>query len=95
VHVPDGVAPDEPVLAWHQIRVLILIYDFHVIEVEVETLVDGGEGAGDLDVVLEFEDHFGAARVLLGELFEEGPEELQGTVIKAGWGLTMFEYWIL
>jgi hypothetical protein len=40
-------------------RVLDLLDHLHILELDVEELVDGLEGAADGNVILEFDRHFG------------------------------------
>jgi len=73
MHVAHDTAADEDVLDAAQVRVLVFVEDLDVVELDVEVLVDGLEGAADGDVVLEFE-----GDGLVGERLEEGEEEHGG-----------------
>ena len=53
--VTDHGAADEHVLDGAQVRVLELLDDLDVVELDVEELVDALEHAPDLDVVLELD----------------------------------------
>lgn len=55
VDVADDAAADEDVLDGAEVRVLDLLLDRDVVELDVEVLVDRLEGARDLDVVLELD----------------------------------------
>lgn len=66
VDVSDDGAADEDVLDGAQVRVLQLVQNHHVVEFDVQILVDGLEGAADADVVFQLDGHG-----LLGQGFEE------------------------
>lgn len=65
-HIPHHTAPDEHVLDGRQVRVLVEVEDVDVVQLDVEVLVDGFEGAADADVVLELD-----GDDVVGEGFEE------------------------
>ena len=57
-------------------RPALLIHDAHIIELDIEKLVDAAQGAAQGDVVLQLD-----SDVVLHEGFEEGEEEhLDGVV---------------
>lgn len=70
MHIPHHAASDEDVLHAAEVRVLVFVQHLDVVELDVEVLVDGFEGATDGDVVFELEGYG-----LVGEGFEEGEEE--------------------
>ena len=55
MHVPHHAAADEDVADGAEVRVPDLVEDADIVELDVEVLVDGLEGAADGDVVLELD----------------------------------------
>lgn len=53
MHIPDHAAPDEYILDAAQMRVPELVQHGDVVELDVEVLVDGFQGAADGDVIFE------------------------------------------
>lgn len=60
----------------------LVAHDAEVLDAEVEELVDGLEGAGDGDVVLELD-----GDGLVGERLEEGEDELRVRGWEGGWSM--------
>jgi hypothetical protein len=65
VNVSDSVSPYEATFASHEVRVMLLIYHFHVGEEEVEGLIYRLQSASYLHIVLQFEYHFLRGGVLI------------------------------
>ena len=63
----------------HQMRILQLIHDRDVIELDVQVLVDALQGAADQDVVLELDRH-----LVLDQSLEEAEEEHGGRFLAGG-----------
>lgn len=72
MHVPHHTAPDEDALHRRQVRVLDLLDDLHILQLDVEELIHALEGAADGDVVFEL-DGYGCV--------DEGFEEAELCVV--------------
>ena len=55
MHIPDHTAPDKDILHAAEMRVSELVQHGDVVELDVEVLVDGFQGAADGDVVFELD----------------------------------------
>lgn len=55
MHVPDHAAADKDILHAAQMRVFEFVQHDDVVELDVEVLVHGFEGAADGDVVFELD----------------------------------------
>lgn len=56
-NIPHHTTTNKHILYGRQVRVFIQIQDVHIVQLNVQVLVDGFEGAADANVVLEFDGH--------------------------------------
>ena len=66
MHIPHHTAPNKHTLHRRQMRILQFLHDLHILQFDVEELIDGLEGAAEGDVVFELDSYFG-----VDEGFEE------------------------
>lgn len=75
MHIPDHAAPDEYILDAAEMRVSELVQHGDVVQLDVEVLVDGFQGAADGDVVFELHG-YGCSEVSILDAFGDGGERV-------------------